>query len=146
MKNYLEFEKEIKALEQEVDNLKSPFGSEGISEVDTQKIKNTQNEINEKLKETYANLNSWQRTQVARHEDRPKANFYIKNLKQLKNYQEFSVTNNSNGKEVRLKLKIPGKHNALNATAAYIVAKQAGINTRIIKDSLSSFWRSFKKT
>ena len=50
MKNYLEFEKEIKALEQEVDGLKSPFGSEGISEVDTQKIKNTQNEINEKLK------------------------------------------------------------------------------------------------
>ena len=42
MKNYLEFEKEIKALEQEVDSLKSPFGSEGISEVDTQKIKNTQ--------------------------------------------------------------------------------------------------------
>ena len=61
MKNYLEFEKEIKALEQEVDGLKSPFGSEGISEVDTQKIKNTQNEINEKLKETYANLNSWQK-------------------------------------------------------------------------------------
>ena len=50
MKNYLEFEKEIMALEQEVDNLKSPFGSEGISEVDTQKIKNTQDEINEKLR------------------------------------------------------------------------------------------------
>ena len=80
MKNYLEFEKEIKALEQDVDGLKSPFGSEGISEVDTQKIKNTQNEINEKLKETYANLNSWQKTQVARHEDRPKANFYIKKI------------------------------------------------------------------
>ena len=80
MKNYLEFEKEIKALEQEIDSLKSPFGSEGITEVDTQKIKNTQNEINEKLKQTYANLNSWQRTQVARHEDRPKANFYIKKI------------------------------------------------------------------
>ena len=80
MKNYLEFEKEIKALEQEIDGLKSPFGSEGITEVDTKKIKNTQNEINEKLKETYANLNSWQRTQVARHEDRPKANFYIKKI------------------------------------------------------------------
>ncbi len=52
MKNYLDFEKEIKALEQEIDGLKSPFGTEGISEVDTQKIKNTQNEINEKLKET----------------------------------------------------------------------------------------------
>ena len=77
MKNYLEFEKEIKSLEQEVDGLKSPFGSEGVAEDDTQRIKNTQDEINEKLKETYANLNSWQRTQVARHEDRPKANFYI---------------------------------------------------------------------
>ena len=80
MKNYLDFEKEIKALEQEVDELKSPFGSEGISEVDTKKIKNTQIEINDKLKETYAKLNSWQRTQVARHEDRPKANYYIKKI------------------------------------------------------------------
>ena len=80
MKNYLEFEKEIKALEEEVDGLKSPFGSEGISEVDTNKIKNTQQEINQKLDEIYSNLNSWQRTQVARHEDRPRANFYIKRI------------------------------------------------------------------
>ena len=57
MKNYLDFEKEIKALEQEVDGLKSPFGSEGISEVDTNKIKNTQQEINQKLQEIYSNLN-----------------------------------------------------------------------------------------
>ncbi len=80
MKNYLDFEKEIKALEQEVDSLKSPFGSEGISEVDTNKIKNTQQEINQKLEEIYSNLNSWQKTQVARHEDRPKANYYIKKI------------------------------------------------------------------
>ena len=77
MKNYLEFEKEIKILEEEVDTLKNPFGSGGISEVDTDQIKNTQEEINEKLKQTYANLNSWQKTLVARHEDRPKAKFYI---------------------------------------------------------------------
>jgi len=38
MKNYLDFEKEIKALEEEVEGLKSPFGSEGISEVDTKKM------------------------------------------------------------------------------------------------------------
>ena len=80
MKNYLEFEKEIKALEEEADGLKNPFGSEGISEVDTKKIKSTQEEINEKLKETYKNLNSWQKTLVARHEDRPKANYYIKKI------------------------------------------------------------------
>ena len=39
MKNYLEFEKEIKALAQEVDGIKGPFGSEGISDVDSQRIK-----------------------------------------------------------------------------------------------------------
>ena len=38
MKNYLEFEKEIKTLEDEMELLKSP-GNESISEVDTTKIK-----------------------------------------------------------------------------------------------------------
>jgi len=80
MKNYLEFEKEIKLLETDLESLKSPFGSEGISEIDTQKIRKTEEEINSKLKLTYENLNSWQKTLVARHEDRPKANFYIKTI------------------------------------------------------------------
>ena len=80
MKNYLEFEKEIKNLETEMDKLKSPFGKDGITEVDTNKIKVTEEEINSKLKSIYSNLNSWQKTLVARHEDRPRANFYIKNI------------------------------------------------------------------
>ena len=80
MRNYLEFEKEIKSLEDEVDNLKSPVGSEGISKVDTQKIKETESQINEKLEEIYSNLNSWQKTLVARHENRPRANFYINKI------------------------------------------------------------------
>jgi acetyl-CoA carboxylase carboxyl transferase subunit alpha len=80
MKNYLEFEKEIKTLETDLEGLKNPFGLEGISKVDTQKIIETEEQINEKLKMTYASLNSWQRTLVARHEDRPRANFYIKKI------------------------------------------------------------------
>jgi acetyl-CoA carboxylase carboxyl transferase subunit alpha len=80
MKNYLEFEKEIKTLETDLESLQSPFGSGGISEVDTQKIIDTEKQINTKLKMTYASLNSWQRTLVARHEDRPRANFYIKKI------------------------------------------------------------------
>ena len=79
MKNYLEFEKEIKTLEEEMELLKSP-GGESISEVDTNKIKVTQNQINLKLKNVYSNLNSWQKTQVARHEDRPRSSFYIKKI------------------------------------------------------------------
>ena len=80
MKNYLEFEKEIKSLEADLDSLKSPFGSEGISEVDTQKIRKTEEEMNSKLKLIYEDINSWQKTLVARHEDRPRANFYIKKI------------------------------------------------------------------
>ena len=80
MKNYLEFEKEIKSLEEDLESSKNPFDKEGISEVDTDKIQKIQSEINEKLKSTYATLNSWQKTMVARHDDRPRANFYIKEI------------------------------------------------------------------
>jgi acetyl-CoA carboxylase carboxyl transferase subunit alpha len=80
MKNYLEFEKEIKTLETDLENLKSPFGSEGITEVNTKEITKTEEEISQKLKVTYDSLNSWQKTLVARHEDRPRANFYINKI------------------------------------------------------------------
>jgi len=80
MKSYLEFERDVKVLEEELEKLKDPFNKEGISEVDTQRISEIQNEIDVKLKASYANLNEWQKTQVARHEDRPKAKFFIENL------------------------------------------------------------------
>ena len=82
MKSYLEFERDIKVLEEELEKLKDPFSKEGLglSEVDTNKISQIQSEINDKLKASYANLNAWQKTQVARHEERPKAKFFIENL------------------------------------------------------------------
>ena len=48
--------------------------------MDTQKISITQSEVDNKLKEIYSNLDPWQTTMVARHEDRPKAKFFIDNL------------------------------------------------------------------
>ena len=80
MKNYLNFETEIKDLENELEKLKDPYNQEGLTEVDTQKISSTQTEIDEKLKNIYSNLDPWQTTMVARHEDRPKAKFFIDNL------------------------------------------------------------------
>ena len=38
MKNYLNFEAEIKELETELEKLKDPYNQSGLSEVDTQKI------------------------------------------------------------------------------------------------------------
>jgi len=80
MKNYLEFERNIKDLEEELEKLKDPFKKEGLSEVETDKISEIQRQIDEKLKYSYANLNEWQKTQVARYEERPKAKFFIDNL------------------------------------------------------------------
>jgi len=80
MKNYLNFETDIKNLESEIEKLKDPYNQDGLSEVDTKKISESQQEIDGKLKEIYSNLDPWQTTLVARHEDRPKAKFFIDNL------------------------------------------------------------------
>jgi acetyl-CoA carboxylase carboxyl transferase subunit alpha len=80
MKNYLNFETDIKNLETEIEKLKDPYNQEGLSEVDTKKISDSQQEIDSKLKEIYSKLDPWQTTLVARHEDRPKAKFFIDNL------------------------------------------------------------------
>jgi len=80
MKNYLNFELDVKNLELELEKLKDPFNKEGLSEVDTDKISKVQLEIDQKLTEIYSTLNPWQTVLVARHEDRPKAKFFIENL------------------------------------------------------------------
>ena len=53
MKNYLNFETDIKNLEIELDKLKDPYNQDGLSEVDTSKITDLQNEIDKKLKDVY---------------------------------------------------------------------------------------------
>ena len=80
MKNYLNFESEIKDLESEIEKLKDPYNQSGLSKVDTNKISETQKELDEKLKSIYSNLDPWQTTLVARHEDRPKSKYFIENL------------------------------------------------------------------
>ena len=64
MKNYLNFESEIKDLETELEKLKDPYNQEGIAEVDTQKISTTQKELDEKLENIYSNLNSLQKLKI----------------------------------------------------------------------------------
>ena len=42
MKNYLNFETDVKNLESEIEKLKDPYNQSGLSEVDTNKISQTQ--------------------------------------------------------------------------------------------------------
>ena len=80
MKNYLNFETDIKNLETELEKVKDPYNQEGLSEVDTKEISRIQLELDNRLNEIYKNLDPWQKTLVARHEDRPKSKFFIENL------------------------------------------------------------------
>tara|TARA_S200000501_G_scaffold372198_1_gene416746 strand:+ start:131 stop:1225 length:1095 start_codon:yes stop_codon:yes gene_type:complete len=80
MKNYLNFEIDLKELESEIERLKDPYNQEGLSEVDTKKMSETQAELDKRLRAIYSNLDPWQKTMVARHEDRPKSKFFIDNL------------------------------------------------------------------
>ena len=81
MKNYLNFETDIKNLETEIEKLKDPYNPRWTFRGRyTKNILESQQEIDKKLKEIYSNLDPWQTTLVARHEDRPKAKFFIDNL------------------------------------------------------------------
>ena len=68
-----------------------------------------------------------------------KADYFIKDLKQYATFQKFKIVRSSTGKEISLELTLLGKHNALNAVAAFIVAQKAGINIKDIKDSFKNF-------
>ncbi|MSP10510.1 MAG: acetyl-CoA carboxylase carboxyltransferase subunit alpha [Pelagibacteraceae bacterium] len=88
MKTYLNFETDIKNLENEIEKLKDPYNQTGLSEVDIKKISITQKELDDKLREIYSNLDPWQTTMVARHEERPKSKFFIDKL--FKNFISLS--------------------------------------------------------
>ena len=67
------------------------------------------------------------------------SDFSINSHIQKSEYQEFHVFEKETNKTYKFKLKIPGKHNALNAVASFIVSKRAGIKITKIKNSLASF-------
>ncbi|MCS7214880.1 MAG: acetyl-CoA carboxylase carboxyltransferase subunit alpha [Thermodesulfovibrio sp.] len=75
MTYYLDFEKPIQELEIKIEELKKL--SDG-SDIDlTQEIKRLNKKLKELKTEVFSNLNSWQKTQIARHPERPYTLDYI---------------------------------------------------------------------
>ena len=73
----------------------------------------------------------------------PKSNFYIKNIKQLREYSEFDLKIILPNKKSRLikKIKIPllGIHNITNSVAAAALAITVGLTVSTIKKGLKNF-------
>ncbi|MDB2437049.1 UDP-N-acetylmuramate--L-alanine ligase [Candidatus Pelagibacter bacterium] len=72
-----------------------------------------------------------------------KSNFYIKNIKQEKEYSQYDLAINLPGKKNltirKIKLPLLGIHNIRNSTAAIAVAVTIGISQNIIKKGLKEF-------
>mgnify|MGYP005682343491 FL=1 len=91
--NYLDFEKELEILDKSLEELKNPFSQEdGLSTVQSSNITEIENQIKTKIDEIYSNLDGWKKTLLARHEFRPKAEFYISSI--FENFQKLSGDRN----------------------------------------------------
>ena len=90
MQTYLDFEKkfaetekriaELKGLSSHGDELESQEGAVGRSDNIQSEINKLEKNAAEILKDIYAKLTPWQRTQIARHPDRPHLTYYINHL------------------------------------------------------------------
>jgi acetyl-CoA carboxylase carboxyl transferase subunit alpha len=78
MRHFLDFEKPIAELEGKIEELRRLSEPDGLNI--TEEIARLTSVADRQLRATYAKLTAWQKTQVARHPDRPKASNYITGL------------------------------------------------------------------
>jgi acetyl-CoA carboxylase carboxyl transferase subunit alpha len=79
MRTYLDFEKPVADLQGKVQELKT-LGDEGDAVAVSDEITRLETRANQALADIYAKLTPWQKTQVARHPDRPHFVDYAKRL------------------------------------------------------------------
>ncbi|MBO6771669.1 MULTISPECIES: acetyl-CoA carboxylase carboxyltransferase subunit alpha [unclassified Thalassospira] len=78
MHNFLDFEKPIAELEGKIEELRHLTGNDEVNIAD--EVARLQDKLTKLLQSTYGKLTPWQKTQVARHPDRPHFTDYIANL------------------------------------------------------------------
>jgi acetyl-CoA carboxylase carboxyl transferase subunit alpha len=75
MRHFLDFEKPIAELEGKIEELRRMSEPDGINIAE--EVGRLTDKADRQLRATYAKLTAWQKTQVARHPDRPRALTYI---------------------------------------------------------------------
>jgi acetyl-CoA carboxylase carboxyl transferase subunit alpha len=78
MRHFLDFEKPIAELEGKIEELRRMSEPEGINIAE--EVARLSDKADKQLRALYAKLTPWQKTQVARHPDRPKARDYVGGL------------------------------------------------------------------
>ena len=78
MRHFLDFEKPVAELETKIEELRHLQDPDGINIAE--EVQRLTEKADRQLRQTYAKLTPWQKTQVARHPERPHALDYIRTL------------------------------------------------------------------
>lgn len=120
-RQFLDFEKPIKDLIDEIEKLKHTAEQKKIDYSET--ISKLEGAILEKRKELTGNLTSWQRVQLSRHPDRPYTLKYIQNM--TTDFVELHGDRN-----VKDDKAMVGGFASLDGETVMIIGQQKGINTK----------------
>jgi acetyl-CoA carboxylase carboxyl transferase subunit alpha len=75
--NFLDFEKPLADLENKIEDLRMAAGGQVDAHDEIKKLSKKADELRGRI---FSNLNAWQKTMVARHQDRPSTEDYIATL------------------------------------------------------------------
>jgi acetyl-CoA carboxylase carboxyl transferase subunit alpha len=120
---YLDFEKPIQELQEQLDNLRQVKEKSKLKSDDA--IKELEEKIDATRKEIYGNLSPWQKVQVSRHPERPYTLAYIQAL----TGGEFIELHGDRG--VKDDKAMVGGFGSIDGKTFMFVGQQKGINTKM---------------
>lgn len=121
---YLDFEKPIAELNEQLDKIKEVQNKGDVDVSAT--INDIEKQIAEKTKELYSNLTPWQQVQVSRHPQRPYTLSYIENIA-----DEGSFVELHGDRTVADDKAMVGGMAAINGETVMFIGQQKGINTKM---------------
>jgi len=119
---FLEFEKPLENLYEQLDKIKQIDG-EGDIDV-TDKVAELEKKIVAKKKEIYSNLSGWQKVQLSRHPERPYTLHYINGM--CKKFVELH-----GDRKFKDDKAIVGGIGKINGSSIVIIGHQKGVNTKM---------------
>lgn len=123
MANYLEFEKPLEAIEEEIAKAKEIEENSGVST--SKMVKDLEKKLNDTTKEIFGALTPWQRVQLSRHPDRPYCLEYINAL------TEGTFIELHGDRNVKDDKAMVGGFGQFNGQTVMFVGQQKGSNTKM---------------
>lgn len=119
---FLEFEKPLESLYEQLENLKE-VGEKGDIDV-SDKIKELENKIKSERKKIYSSLTGWQKVQLSRHPERPYSLFYIREM-----FKKFTELHGD--RYFKDDKAIVGGLANLDGQTVVVIGHQKGVNTKM---------------